>query len=237
MQRRIEHVLLNPLLFPPHVFGAVRSRSIADNAAFHLGATLLITIDIRSCFPSISNKQIYRTWTSTLGCSARVGSLLTRLTTFERRLPQGAPTSPALANLFIWSIDGPIRSECARLGIKYSTWIDDLAFSGKRAREIIQFAVHTLAQEKLAISRSKIKIMGPRAIKILTGVRLGNSGIRASRDLTGRVRAAIHKIENHTRLPMPEEAYFNSVRSLIKHIEHLCPEDVRILQNAQELAL
>jgi RNA-directed DNA polymerase len=233
VQRRIERVLLHPVLFPRHVFGAVRSRSICHNASFHLGAPLLVTIDIRSCFPTISNKQIYRTWTSTLGCSARVGRLLTRLTTFERRLPQGAPTSPALANLFIWSIDEPIRAECARLGIKYSTWIDDLAFSGERAREIIGFAVRALAHERLAVSRSKIKIMGPRATKLLTGTRLGSERVRAPRDLTNRVRAALHKVERGEPLPIPEAEYLNSLRSQIKHIERLCPGDIRAFTHAQ----
>src|SRR5271163_1682896 len=31
VQRRIERVLLHPVLFPPHIFGAVRSRSIQAN--------------------------------------------------------------------------------------------------------------------------------------------------------------------------------------------------------------
>lgn len=233
VQRRIERTLLHPILFPPHIFGAVRSRSICDNASFHLGAPLLVTIDIRSCFPTISNKAIYRTWTSTLGCSARVASLLTRLTTFERRLPQGAPTSPALANLFIWSIDEPIRAECARLGIKYSTWIDDLAFSGERAREIIEFAVRALAREGLAVSRRKIKIMGPRATKLLTGTRLGSERVRAPRDQTSRLRAALYKIEHREPLPISEDEYLESLRSQIKHVERVCPDDIRVFTHAQ----
>ena len=165
--------------------------------------------------------------------SVRVGALLTKLTTFERRLPQGAPTSPALANLFIWSIDGPIRAECARLGVKYSTWIDDLAFSGDRAREIIEFAVRALAHERLAVSRSKIKIMGPRATKLLTGTRLGSERVRAPRDLTSRVRAALDKVKRCESLPISEQEYLKSLRSQIKHIERLCPSDIRVLTHAQ----
>jgi hypothetical protein len=217
----------------PHIAPHVRSRSIQANASFHLGARLLIAIDIRGCFPSISNQQVYRTWTSTLGCSARVGALLTKLTTFERRLPQGAPTSPALANLFIWSIDGPIRAECARLGVKYSTWIDDLAFSGDRAREIIEFAARALAHERLAVSRSKIKIMGPRATKLLTGTRLGSERIRAPRDLTSRVRAALDKVKRGESLPISEQEYLKSLGSQIKHIGRLCPGDIRVFTHAQ----
>lgn len=231
VQRKINRVLLQPILFPTHICGAVRSRSILDNAALHLGAPVLVTIDIRKCFPSISNKQIYRTWADVLGCSARVAALLTRLTTFERHLPQGAPTSSSLANLFIWSIDGPIRAECARLGIAYSTWIDDLAFSGVRSRELIQVAIRVLASEKLAVSRSKIKVMGPQATKLLTGTRLGRDRVRAPNEVKSRVRSGLHKFETHQQLPCSVEEYLRSLEAQIKHVQRLCPDDVRSFAN------
>lgn len=231
LQRKINQVLLKPILFPDHICGAVSSRSISDNASRHLGAPLLVTIDIRRCFPSISNKQIYSTWADVLGCSARVAALLTRLTTFERHLPQGAPTSPSLANIFIWSIDEPIRAECERLGIAYSTWIDDLAFSGERSREIIQFAIRVLASHKLAVSRSKIKVMGPRATKLLTGTRLGRDRVRVPKDLKSRVRSGLHKFELCEPLPCSVEEYSRRLGAQMKHIQRLCSDDVRSFSN------
>jgi len=227
IQRRINQALLDPILLPSHICGAASSRSIVDNASCHMGASLLVTIDIRKCFPSISNKQIYSTWADVLGCSARVAALLTKLTTFERHLPQGAPTSPSLANIFIWSIDGPIRAECARLGVAYSTWIDDLAFSGDRSREIIQFAIKVLASHKLAVSRGKIKVMGPRVTKLLTGTRLGRDRVRVPDDLKSRVRSGLHKLEIRQPLPCSVEEYLRSLGAQMKHIQRLCADDVR----------
>jgi hypothetical protein len=141
IQERINKALLEPMLLPEHVFGGVKHRSIIGNAQRHQGASVLVTLDIRQCFPSVTNAHIYSVWANVLGCSPTVASLLTKLTTFKRHLPQGAPTSPALANIFIWSVDGPIREKCVELGVEYSTWIDDLAFSGDNARAIIQSAV------------------------------------------------------------------------------------------------
>ena len=139
-QKQVNRRLLAPTCFPQHVFGGIRSRSVLDNAEYHHGAALLVTIDIKQCFPSITNKHVYAVWSELLGCAPHVAGLLTRLTTFDRHLPQGAATSPMLANLFIWMIDAPIRTACEELGVVYSTWIDDLAFSGERARELIQMA-------------------------------------------------------------------------------------------------
>jgi hypothetical protein len=138
-----------------------------------------------------------------------------------------------LANLFIWSIDGPIRSQCAQLDIKYSTWIDDLIFSGERGREIIEFAVRVLAKERLAVSRTKTEVMGPRAIKLMTGTRLGGDRVRAPRDLINRIRAGIDKVERGRALPGSEHDYLKSLTSQIKHVENLCPDDVRGFAEAQ----
>ncbi|HEY6352652.1 MAG TPA: reverse transcriptase family protein, partial [Candidatus Angelobacter sp.] len=185
-QRRIYRKLLRPICFPQHVLGGVPKRSVLDNAGLHLGPDLLIAIDVRKCFPTINNLQVYRIWRNILGCSPPVAKLLTRLTTFKRRLPQGSPASPLLANLFIWSIDAPIRQACAERNVAYSTWIDDLAFSGVRAREVIQIAASVLAAHGLRLSRKKIRVMGPRRTKLLTGTRLGKDKARASKDKLAR---------------------------------------------------
>lgn len=131
VQKRIYRRLLKPICFPGHILGAVPKRSVRDNAERHLKSTLLVTLDIRQCFPSVTNLQVYRVWADLLGCSPPVAKLLTQLTTVGRHLPQGAATSPSLANLFIWMIDEPIRRLCEELSVAYSTWIDDLAFSGE----------------------------------------------------------------------------------------------------------
>ena len=109
VQKRIYRRLLKPICFPEHILGAVPKRSVRDNAERHLASNLLVTLDIRQCFPSITNRQVYQVWADLLGCSPPVAKLLTELTTFDRHLPQGAATSPFLANLFIWMIDEPIN--------------------------------------------------------------------------------------------------------------------------------
>ncbi len=191
VQRSINDILLRPILLPEHINGAVPKRTIYLNAEMHRGAPVLVTIDIRQCFPSITSKHIYQVWCKTLGCSPEIGALLTKLTTFERRLPQGAPTSPALANLFIWSIDEPVRALCMELGLSYSTWLDDLALSGAHVREAIQPVIQCLGASGLAVSHQKTKLMGRHAIKKLTGTRLGGAALRFPKPYLSNVRAGI----------------------------------------------
>jgi RNA-directed DNA polymerase len=234
IQERIHRQLLRPICFPSHIFGAVPKRSVLDNADHHLGATLLVTIDVRKCFPSITNRQVYHVWRSVLGCSPPVAALLTRLTTFQRRLPQGSPASPLIANLFIWSIDAPIREACVARSLIYSTFIDDLAFSGARAREMIQIAASVLAGHGLRISHKKIKIMGPQEIKLLTGTRLGKLQARASKDKISRVRSGIHKLKLGLVPQDEHQAYVDSLIGQLRYIEQLSSKDS--LKCARELS-
>lgn len=225
IQERINKALLEPILLPEHVFGAVKHRSILGNAQRHQGAPVLVTLDVRQCFPSITNAHVYSVWAKVLGCSPQVASLLTKLTTFKRHLPQGAPTSPALANLFIWSVDAPIRDKCTELGVEYSTWIDDLAFSGDNARAIIQIAVEVLHVSGLRLSHKKTVIMGSGQSKTLTGTRLGHRSLRAPKKICDRARAGIHKLECGLVEAPAMERYCRALSALIMHIQRICPKD------------
>ncbi len=226
VQKRIYRRLLKPICFPEHILGAVPKRSVRDNAERHLDSNLLVTLDIRQCFPSITNRQVYQVWADLLGCSPPVAKLLTELTTFDRHLPQGAATSPFLANLFIWMIDEPIRQMCEQLSVTYSTWIDDLAFSGEMARELIQPAVSILAAHGLRVKREKIKIMGPNAIKLLTGTRLGSQRVRAPKDKLSRIRSGIYKLRSGLVDEQNVERFILGLVGQLRFIDQICPPDV-----------
>jgi RNA-directed DNA polymerase len=231
LQKRINAELLKPILMPEHIFGAVSRRSIFGNAECHHGAKLIVTLDVRRCFPSITPRHIYRVWSSTLGCSPEVSSVLTALTTFKRRLPQGAPTSPALANLLIWSIDGPVRNKCDSLGVTYSTWIDDLAFSGAEARELIQFTIELFRVEGLKFSHRKTTIMGPKEVKLLTGTRFGGTTIRVPAKYCSQVRAGIGNIKIGNVESHEFDAYSEQLLGRLRYINQVCPRDAQPLRN------
>lgn len=235
VQKRIYRRLLRPTCFPDHVLGAVPKRGILDNAERHLSSTLLVTLDVTQFFPSVTNVHVYSIWADLLGCSPPVARLLTELTTFQRHLPQGAPTSPLLANLLVWMIDEPIRRLCAELGVIYSTWIDDIAFSGARARQLIQPTISLLAANGLRVNRKKIRIMGPSATKLLTGTRLGSTEARIPKEKLSRLRSGIHKFRKGLIPPEEAEHYILRLMGQLRFIHQVCPRDAS--DSAKELAL
>ena len=236
VQRQIYHQLLRPLDLPAHVFGGVTGKNVLDNARIHLGAKVLIRVDIAHFFPSITNIHVYKVWQEMLGCSPRISALLTKLTTFERRLPQGSPTSTLLANLVLLMADGPIRSECWRLGVRYSSWVDDLAFSSDNPREVLNTVIGTLQRAGFAISRGKLAIMGPKERKILCGVLLGRFPSVPRERLSG-IRSGIHKLRMGEVLSADLDRYVMSLQGSISHVRSIAPKKTEKLSIQLESAL
>src|SRR5579862_1194435 len=105
LQKSVQRNLLRQISLPSYLCGGVKGRSLLDNVFIHLDSKVLVTIDIKSYFPSITNIQVYDVWRHRLKCSHRISEILTKVTTFERHLPQGASTSTTLANLVLNSLD------------------------------------------------------------------------------------------------------------------------------------
>jgi RNA-directed DNA polymerase len=222
LQSKINAALLRPLRFPRYICGGVPGKTILDNVLMHLGAPVLVTLDVRSFFPSITNRQVYNVWRNVLNCSPKIARILTRLTTFERRLPQGAPTSTPLANLVLLASDQDIRRECAAQSVTYSTWVDDLAFSGENARDVINTAVACLRTAGLSVSHRKLKIMGPGTRKTLTGVLLAQfPGVLPER--LARLRSGIHKLSTGDVNDNEVENYASRLQGGIAYVASIDP--------------
>ncbi len=229
LQKRINRRLLRELPLPGHICGGVRGKTLLDNITPHLKARVIVTLDIKSFFPRITTFQVYDIWRRLLGCSPEIAALLTRLTTFERRLPQGAPTSSTLANLVLFSFDQPIRKFCEKHGIVYTTWIDDLIFSGTESRSVINVAVLALRAGGFSLPHKKLKIMSAGERMLVTGVLLGRKpGVL--RKYASRTRAGIHRLATGCVPEWEIEGYIKSIRGRIAHINRLNPNTARALQ-------
>jgi RNA-directed DNA polymerase len=158
--------------------------------------------------------------------------LLTQLTTYERHLPQGAPTSPALANLLLASIYGPVLEACAEKNIVVTAWVDDLIFSGDQARSVMELVRKTLAERGFALSPKKRQVLGSRTSKVITGVRIGDKKVRACKEKIADVRAGIHNIKCGRVTSKGAIADMNRLRGQIAYINSLCPEDAAPLSDA-----
>lgn len=93
----------------------------------------------------------------------------------RRHLPQGASTSPALANLCAYRLDCRLNGLAKASGATYTRYADDLAFSGDRvfARGITQFADRVgaiLLEEDFRAHYRKTRVMRAGARQSLAGL-------------------------------------------------------------------
>jgi RNA-directed DNA polymerase len=237
VQKKILCRLLEPVRLPNFLFGAVSKRSVKEHAAEHLRSACIVKMDVKGYYPSVTSRHVYSVWQNVLRCSPRVSSLLTELTTFEWHLPQGAPTSPALANLFLASIYGPVLEACAEKEVIATAWVDDLIFSGKEARTVMELVRQTLAAHGFKMSAKKRIILTGRDPKVITGVRLGAGRVRAPREKIHDIRAAIHKLQTGKVKGPQRDRYIVSLLGRINHVERICSQDAAPLKESFERAL
>jgi hypothetical protein len=86
-------------------------------------------MDISNFFPSLKEDKIFDVWKRFFNFPDSVAGLLTRITTFNGALPQGAPTSPGLANLAFWDVEDIVVNELTQNGFKYTRFVDDVTVS------------------------------------------------------------------------------------------------------------
>ena len=93
----------------------------------------------------------------------------------NRHLPQGAPTSPALANLAAIRLDRRLSGLAAAAGCAYTRYADDLTFSGgddlARSRKRLASVVAGIADEEgFALNHRKTRFMRRGVRQHVTGV-------------------------------------------------------------------
>lgn len=160
IQRQILREILNQL--PPHscAHGFTRGRSALTYVKKHLGQGAVLHMDLKDFFHSVPLPRIGATF-KRLGYPQAIASLLQGLCTHAsskalagselkrvpwrlqrylsgKHLPQGAPTSPAIANLCAWGLDCRLSGLADHYGLAYSRYADDLAFSG--SKELLSLA-------------------------------------------------------------------------------------------------
>ncbi|HEU4535617.1 MAG TPA: reverse transcriptase family protein, partial [Polyangiaceae bacterium] len=129
--------------------GFLAGRSIVTNAAPHAGADLLVKVDVKDFFPSVSWRRVkgllrkgglpegVATLLALLATEAPREPMTVRgrthfVATGPRALPQGAPTSPAITNALCVRLDRRLSGLARAFGFRYTRYTDDLTFSWRR---------------------------------------------------------------------------------------------------------
>ena len=198
LQRKVLRLLLAHLKAHPAAHAYERKRSIASNAAPHVGQQVVVKMDIVEFFNHTRSDRVERYFRA-IGWNREAAQCLVRLVTHNGGLPQGAPTSPRLANLVNIGLDYGITKRAVRLHGTYTRYADDITISfpedwPSRMRGII-YQVRALAKANGYRLHGKPKLGTYRRHQRqqVCGV-VVNDKLNLPRALRRRLRAARHRL-------------------------------------------
>ena len=227
VQRWVLHEILDHVPPHAASHGFVRERSVLTHAAVHTGQGVVVRLDLRDFFASVAAGRVYGLYRA-LGYEVSIARTLTGLCTntipttiwsarqppaqpglvqphfwlgrqlATAHLPQGAPTSPALANLVAFGLDRRLTGLSAALGMRYSRYADDLTFSGPHMtrsanRTLLSAATEIIRAEGFRLHPDKSTLRSAAQRQLVTGV-VVNQRINAPRDDYDRLKAQLHRL-------------------------------------------
>lgn len=204
--------------------------NLVDNLVYHTNNAFVLSIDIENFFPSIKFDSVEKIFKK-FGYSSAIANLFARLCCLDGKLPQGAPTSPYLSNLYLNDFDLKIFSFCREKRIRYTRYSDDLTFSGYfDPKDIISLVEKELTVLGLSINRQKVKLMGKNQRQIVTGV-VVNDKMQVPREIRNELRNIMYHImkyglSNHLeRIQNKRMNYLPHLLGRVQFVLNINPDD------------
>ena len=167
----IKENILDKVHISDNAKGFKKACSIVDNAKEHIGKELVVNIDLKDFFPSISYSQVYRIF-SYVGYTNEVAHLLTQLCTNNKNvLPQGSPASPSISNIVSLRMDKRLQKLAEKYQCTYTRYADDITFSGtKRIKSILPIVEQIILDEDFFINEKKVRLQYRNQRQEVTGL-------------------------------------------------------------------
>lgn len=179
IQKRINRYITNHIPMPEYAFGGIKCKDNIQNAKLHKGQKYIFQTDLRDFYPFITCKRVYNMFVDK-GFSADVASKLTKLTTYNGRLPQGAPTSTTIANLVFEPTGQKLQKLAIQHNLRFSTFVDDVTMSSQNPfQELTPEIIRILREDGFRISQNKTTYKS--GITEVTGVRLPNNSMTTTK--------------------------------------------------------
>jgi RNA-directed DNA polymerase len=200
--------------------GFLTGRSIVTNAEVHAGARVIVKLDIKGFYPTVTMRRV-KGLLRRAGLGEQVATLMALLATESpreeiathgkthfvatgpRSLPQGAPTSPSITNALCFRMDCRLSGLARALGCRYTRYADDLTFSWHDRKseigKLLRAVTLIVRAEGFAIHPKKTRVMRSGARQRVTGLIVNASAdrppARTPRKTVRELRAAIKNRE------------------------------------------
>ncbi|MGW1941275.1 reverse transcriptase family protein [Streptomyces goshikiensis] len=227
-----------------------QGRSAVQCAQRHLGASWLLKFDLHDFFHSIDERAV-QALVREAGYNRLVSFEIARVCTrlpggntvpYTRSayqgiptyrtgtlgfLPQGAPTSGAIANLIARTLDDSLVAIADRYDMTYTRYADDMTLSTSRNldRSVLTRCVAeisaTVARARFRLHRKKTRIVPPGARKIVLGLLVDGDRVRLPRHTRRRLEDHIRGTTSFGLTAHVAHAGYSSLQGFVNHIDGL----------------
>lgn len=223
--------------------GFRKNHSIKTNAKKHHGAKWVLKIDLENFFPSIHYGRVFGLLTRVpISLNPYCAKHIANILCFNGKLPQGAPTSPIVANMIAYGLDKELSLICKNQDITYTRYADDLTFSSKKPHishflwksdELADDLKNLISHKNFSINPLKTKLKTGTNRKTVTGIII-NKKLNVHRLYIDRIRGALKAWETHgyvkandtylkirpklSRKAIPAKALANNLKGRISHV-------------------
>ncbi|MCK5902567.1 MAG: RNA-directed DNA polymerase [Cocleimonas sp.] len=216
--KRVQYWILDNILknipLSEQAHGFVPAKSIVTNAEPHSGKKVVINLDLNDFFPTISFIRIQGLFKK-YGYNREVSTLLALLCSepetetieldgqryyiqsYQRFLPQGAPTSPNISNIICRHLDKRLQGLATKYDFTYTRYADDLTFSSNNTDSImllLKWVNNIVTEEGFKLHPDKTRIMRQGTRQEVTGI-VVNDGLSVNRKQLKRFRAVLFQIK------------------------------------------
>ena len=230
IQRRMLHEILDRIPAHDAAHGFTRGRSAVTHANTHTGRYVVVRLDLEDFFAQVTAGRVFGIFRAA-GYPESVAYTLTALSTnvvplaltrrlslpaepqlagpqsrLARRLatphlPQGAPTSPALANLAAFGLDRRLAGLAKALALTYTRYADDITFSGPQrlaasARDLRATVAEIAREEGFAVNHRKSSLTTRAGSQQVCGV-VVNRHPNVRRADYDTLKAILHNAARH----------------------------------------
>ncbi|HDR9805842.1 TPA: RNA-directed DNA polymerase [Burkholderia cenocepacia] len=223
IQKRINREIFSHVVYPQYLYGGVSGKDYVRNAEAHQDAHVVIALDVKDFYPSISFARVVGIYQHFLKFKPEVAELLANLTTFKNKVPQGACTSSHLANLVLHDVEYSIAQYCENAGLVYTRLLDDITVSStkllsqQKITKIIGIISKMLRDKGLRVKHQKTRVSSkanPKNLMEVTGLWLNRGTPRANSFDRRLVRVEVYKCKQAAAVDRTKPEYHKAHASV-----------------------
>ena len=220
LQRKL-NVILQQIYQPkPSTYGFVKGRGIVKNAEQHLRQKCVLNLDLKDFFSSINFGRVQGLLKAApYNLRHEVATVLAQICCHEfevdeqlnRRLPQGAPTSPVISNMICAPLDSQLQRLAKRHKCIYTRYADDITFSTSKSKFPFSLAFYSVGDKKWLLGKELLEVVEGNGFSVnekktrlatkyqhqeVTGITV-NQDLNVKRDYVREIRSMLYVWRTH----------------------------------------